>query len=218
MTISAVQAPLSGSESKHPSTQAVLIGLAVWLAAVMALGASGAYIGAPGRPPLSIFAGAVTPLIVFAIALRTSPSFRAFVSALDIRLIVAIQGWRYAGFGFIALYFSHVLPGLFAWPAGVGDMAIGIAAPLWILTLARNPDALASARFRLWNALGILDFVIAFTTATICAMTIVDPAAAQIAPMGQLPLALIPEFMVPLFVMLHVAALMRSMRAKALAA
>ena len=28
----------------------------------------------------------------------------------------------------------------------------------------------------------------------------VDPAAVQIAPMGQLPLVLIPEFMVPLFV------------------
>ena len=153
--------------------------------------------------------------ILFAIALRASPSFREFVLALDIRLIVAIQAWRYAGFGFVALYASHVLPGLFAWPAGLGDMAIGIAAPLWILTLARNPDAVSSPRFRLWNALGILDFVIAFTTATIRAMTITDPAAPSIGPMGQLPLALIPEFMVPLFAMLHIAALMQSNRAKA---
>jgi hypothetical protein len=33
--------------------------------------------------------------------------------------------------------------------------------------------------------------------------------------MGQLPLALIPAFMVPLFAMLHIVALMQSKRARA---
>jgi len=196
----------------------VLTTLAIWFAAVLTLAAAGAFLGAPGRPPLPVFAGAVTPLILFAVALRTSPSFRDFAMALDVRMIVAIQAWRYAGFGFLALYASHVLPGLFALPAGLGDMAIGIAAPWWIIALARNPDAIASARFRWWNALGILDFVIAFTTATICAMTITDPAAASIAPMGQLPLVLIPDFMVPLFAMLHIVALVQAKKARAIAA
>jgi hypothetical protein len=154
-------------------------------------------------------------VILFAVALRTSLAFRELVLALDIHLIVAIQAWRYAGFGFIALYANHVLPGLFAWPAGLGDMAIGIVAPLWIVALTRNREAVASARFRLWNALGILDFVIAFTTATICAITIVGDSVPSIAPMGQLPLVLIPEFMVPLFLMLHIVALMQSNEARA---
>lgn len=218
MTISAVQTTLPGSDPKPTPVPIVLTTVAVWLTAVLALAASGVYVGVPGRPPLPVFAGAVVPLIAFAVALRTSASFREFVLALDIRLIVAIQAWRYAGFGFIALYASHVLPGLFALPAGVGDMAIGIVAPLWILALVKNPDAVTSTRFRLWNALGILDFAIAFTTATICAMTITDPSAVSIAPMGQLPLAFIPEFMVPVFVMLHVTALMQSNRAKKIAA
>src|SRR6201986_3579996 len=189
MTTSAVHTTLSGEDPKPVRTQAVLMTLAVWLAAVLALAARGVFVGAAGRPPLPVFTGAVTPLILFAIALRSSPSFREFVLPLDIRLIVAIQAWRYAGFGFVALYARHVLPGLFAWPAGLGDMAIGIAAPLWILALARNPDAVASPRFRLWNALGLPDFVIAFTTATICAMTITDPAAPSLGPMGQRPVA-----------------------------
>jgi hypothetical protein len=189
--------------------------LAVWLGVVLLVGASGAFVGAPGQPPLPVFAGAVVPLIVFAIAMRASPTFRELLLALDTRLIVAMQAWRYAGFGFLALYANHVLPGLFAWPAGLGDMAIGMVAPWWIVALSKNPDAVATFRFRLWNALGILDFVIAFTTATICAMTITTDVPPTIAPMGQLPLVLIPTFMVPLFVMLHIVALMQSKRARA---
>lgn len=210
MTNSASQtASLFGNNPRPLVRPTVAVVLAAWLAAVLILGASGAYLGAPGQPPLTVFAGAVVPLILFAVAMRLSQAFREFVLALDIRLVVAIQAWRYAGFGFIALYANHVLPGLFAWPAGLGDMAIGIVAPLWIVALIRNPEVAASARFRLWNALGILDFVIAFTTATICAMTITDAGAPSIVPVGQLPLVLIPEFMVPLFVMLHIIALMK---------
>jgi hypothetical protein len=79
----------------------------------------------------------------------------------------------------------------------------------------QNPDAAGTSGFRLWNALGILDFVIAFTTATICAMTNTTGVLPTIGPMGQLPLVLIPAFMVPLFAMLHVVALMQSRRVMA---
>ena len=204
-----------GNTLKPMVGQVVKVALAAWLAAVVILASRNVFgQGAPGQPPLAVFAGAVVPLILFGAAMRMSQALREFLLALDIRWIVGIQAWRYAGFGFLALYANHVLPGLFAWPAGLGDMAIGIVAPWWIVTLVKNPDAVASARFRLWNALGMLDFVIAFTTATICAMTITDPAAPSMAPVGQLPLVLIPVFMVPLFVMLHIIALLQSGKAK----
>jgi hypothetical protein len=216
MTSSASQVTtVFGSGPRPMVGQTVKAALAVWLGIVLIAGASGVFVGAPGQPPLPVFAGAVVPLIVFAIAIRASLAFREFVMALDIRLIVAMQAWRYAGFGFIALYANHVLPGLFAWPAGLGDMAIGIAAPWWIIALSKNPSAAGSSRFRLWNALGILDFVIAFTTATVCAMLITTDVPPTIAPMGQLPLVLVPAFMVPVFVILHVVALMQSKRARA---
>jgi hypothetical protein len=216
MTNSASQAAtLFGSGPRPIVGQTVKATLAVWLGVVLIAGASGVFVGAPGQPPLPVFAGAVVPLIVFAIAMRASQAFREFLLALDLRLIVAMQAWRYAGFGFIALYANHVLPGLFAWPAGLGDMAIGIVAPWWIVALSKNPDAAGTSGFRLWNALGILDFVIAFTTATVCAMIITTDVPPTIAPMGQLPLVLVPAFMVPLFAMLHVVALMQSKRARA---
>ena len=212
MTNSASQtATLPGSGPTPMVGQAVMATLAVWLAVDLILGASGAFLGAPGQPPLIVFAAAVVPVSLFLVAMRASPAFREFLLGLDTRLIVGMQAWRYAGFGFIALYANHVLPALFAWPAGLGDMAIGMVAPFWIVALSRNPEAAASARFKLWNSLGILDFAVAFTTATICAMTITaDSSTPSIVPMGQLPLMLIPVFMVPAFTMLHIVALMKS--------
>lgn len=197
-----------------PVAPMIIASLAVWLGGVFALGASGVLAGPPGAPPLPIFAGAVVPLIVFAIVWRTSKAFRGYLLALDVRLVTAIQAWRYAGFGFIALYANHVLPGLFAWPAGLGDMAIGITAPWWVLKLIRDPGVAASPGFRLWNVLGIVDFVVAFTTATISAMLLVTDTPPSMAPMPFLPVVLIPIFMVPLFAMLHVIALLQSTRAR----
>jgi len=40
----------------------------------------------------------------------------------DLRFITATQAWRFGGFAFLVLDTYRVLP---AWPAGLGDMAIG---------------------------------------------------------------------------------------------
>jgi hypothetical protein len=199
---------MSNSDSKATVARTVKIALGAWLVAVFALAALGAFVRPAGSLPLPVAAGVVTPLIVFAIALRASAAFRAFVIALDLRLIVALQAWRFAGFGFIALYANHVLPGLFAWPAGLGDMAVAAAAPWFVLSLVRTPAVARSAEFRWWNTLGIVDLVVAVSTATICSVRVAAAGSPSIAPMAELPLVLIPTFLVPLFVMLHIAALL----------
>jgi hypothetical protein len=97
---------LAGTDSKETVARTVKIVLGAWLAVVFALAALGAFERPVGSLPLPVAAGVVVPLIVFAIALRASAAFRAFVLGLDLRLIVALQAWRFAGFGFIALYES----------------------------------------------------------------------------------------------------------------
>ena len=103
--------------------------LMAWLALVLFLGAGGAFVRPPGMPPLSILAGVTAPIIGFLAAFWVSRAFRDFVLAADLRLVTGIQAWRFAGLGFLALYAHGVLPGLFAWPAGLGDIAIGVTAP-----------------------------------------------------------------------------------------
>ncbi len=108
------------------------------------------------------------------------------------------------------MYAHGVLPGLFAWPAGLGDIAIGVAAPWMILSLIRQPGFAASQSFRVWNLLGILDLVVAIGTGVLAsgfAAGLVGDTTTG--PMTQLPLVLIPAYFVPIFIMLHVTALIQ---------
>jgi hypothetical protein len=190
---------------------AVATVLAAWLLLVLSFGAAGAFVGPPGTPPVAIAIGVAAPLALFFAALWLSHSFREFVLALDLRLIAGMQAWRWAGMGFLALYAHNVLPAVFALPAGLGDMAIGVTAPWMILALIRQPDFAASGAFIRWNVLGILDLITAVTIATVSTILATGaPGEISTAPMATLPLLLIPAFLVPLFLMLHTAALMQS--------
>ncbi len=187
--------------------------LGAWFALVVLLGANGAFVRPPGTPPLPIFIGFAAPIAIFFGLYWLSRAFRAFVLGLDLRLATAIQAWRFAGLGFIALYTYGVLPGLFAWPAGLGDIAIGLTAPWVMRALQRRPEFAASKWFVVWNLLGILDLVSAVGTGTASSLLAAGAAdEVTTAPMAQLPLVLVPAFFVPIFFMLHVAALIQARR------
>jgi len=92
------------------------------------------------------------------------------------------------------------LPALFALPAGVGDIAAGIAAPLVARGLARG----GGRRAALWhNAFGMTDLVVALTLGTLTGFQLVNvtPSGSLI---SELPLALIPTAAVPLLFALHI--------------
>jgi hypothetical protein len=191
--------------------RAVAITVTVWLLLVVSLGAAGVFVGPPGTSPLAIAIGVAAPLALFFASLQLSPSFREFVLSLDLRLIAAIQAWRWAGMGFLSLYAHNVLPAVFALPAGLGDMAIGVTAPWIMLALIRQPGFAARGAFIRWNVLGILDLLIAISIGTVSTFLATGaPGEISTAPMAMLPLLLIPAFLVPLFLMLHTAALMQS--------
>ncbi len=197
-----------------PKLTLVVVGvLAIWLALVFLLGAGGAFVRPPGALPLPILIGVTTPIIAFLAAFWAFGAFRDFVLAVDLRLVTGIQAWRFAGLGFLALYAHGVLPGLFAWPAGLGDIAIGATAPWVMLTLIRRPSFAASKPFVVWNLLGVLDLVVAVGTGALSSgLALAAAAEVTTAPMARLPLVLIPGYLVPLFVMLHLTALFQARR------
>jgi len=191
----------------------VTLVLTVWLLLIASLGAIGAFVGRPGTPPIAIAMAVAAPLLLFFAWLWLSQSFREFVLSLDLRLIAGLQAWRWAGLGFLFLYTYGVLPAFFALPAGLGDMAVGFAAPWMILGLVRRSGFGASPAFIRWNVLGILDLVVAVSLGALgAALSTGAPGQISTAPMATLPLLLIPAFLVPLFLMLHTAALMQSRR------
>jgi hypothetical protein len=201
--------------SQPTGGQKLLIGglLAVWFAVVVVLGVTGALASRPGTPPLAIGIGFAAPIALFFAALWLSRPFRELVLTADLRLITGIQAWRFLGLIFLALYALNVLPGEFALPAGIGDIAIGLTAPWIVAALTRQPSFAASVRFRIWNALGILDLVSAVGTGALGTVLATDaPGQITTVAMSQLPLALIPIYLVPIFLMLHVSALLQTQR------
>lgn len=203
----------SGFPALPGTKRAVAAVLAAWFTLVVLAGAGEAFVTPPGTPPLPILIGVTAPVIMFLAAFRMSHRFRELVLAADLRFMMAIQAWRFAGLGFLALYAHGVLPGVFAWPAGLGDIAIGVTAPWLLVILIRRPSFAASKTFVVWNALGVLDLVVAVGTGTL-ASGLVAGVVGEITtgPMAQLPLVLVPAYFVPIFVMLHMAALFQARR------
>ena len=204
---------MTSPSTENRSTARLPVGgaLAFWLGLIFVLAANEAFVRPPGVPPLPILLGVTVPLVVFVSAYLGSAVFRKFILAADAGLLTAIQAWRAGGLSFLALHAHGVLPGLFAWPAGLGDIAIGISAPWVMLALIRRPDFLASRFFVVWNLLGILDLVVAVSTGALSSGFISGLAGkVTTGPMAQLPLVLIPAYFVPLFIMLHLAALFQT--------
>jgi hypothetical protein len=205
------------SQPKWPAasaiTSVVAVVLAAWFALIVLLAANGAFATPPGVLPIPIALGVTVPVLLFLSAYWTSRQFQEFVLTADLRLIAGIQAWRAAGFGFLALYAHGVLPGFFALPAGLGDIAIGVTAPWIVLALIRRPGFAASKTFMVWNLLGLLDLVDAISTGAL-ASGLATGFAGEIttAPMAQLPLVLIPAYLVPIFFMLHLTALFQARR------
>jgi hypothetical protein len=187
--------------------------LGLWLVVVFLLGAAGAFVRPPGSPPLPVLFGFAAPVVVFLAAYWGSAAFHAYVLSIDLPLATAIQAWRAGGLGFLALYVHGVLPGVFAWPAGLGDIAVGVTAPWVALALERQGSFAGSRAFVVWNLLGILDLVVAVSVgglSSVLASGVTGEVTTR--PMAQLPLVLIPAYLVPLFVMLHLAALFQARR------
>jgi hypothetical protein len=97
-------------------------------------------------------------------------------------------------------------PGGFAWPAGLGDIAMAVTAP-WIAARVASDDQFRFGRtFLVWNLFGIADFVDAVFLGTLYLWPGFSPSI-DTALMQRLPFALIPCFFVLLVAMAHVTLL-----------
>lgn len=111
---------------------------------------------------------------------------------------------RFVGFYFLFLQSRGRLPPEFAQPAGWGD-AIAAAGALALLVLPEG--ALFDQLLAPWNALGLLDLVVAVSSAGW--MNLTRPGSMN--EMAGLPMALVPLWLVPFLVASHLL-LFRQMR------
>jgi len=173
--------------------------LVVWFAFALIAGALGLFTNQANRIGAAVGIAAGVPIVVFAVWLAASDSFRKFALALNPQTLTLAQFWRIIGVTFVILQARSALPAIFALPAGYGDMFIGATASLAAWKLC-DPNRRGS--FIFWQVLGIADLVTALGLGTTAAL--IDPHGIPMAPMTVLPLSLIPTFLVPLFLIFHV--------------
>ncbi len=185
--------------SPYPSTRLMPAVLVVaWFGVALAAGAAGVFASPPDAPPTAIgLAAAVPPLVVIGLLL-TSVRFRDWVRSLDLRSLTLLQTWRVAGLAFLALFAVGELPARFALPAGLGDVLIGLTAPLVAVYLVGG-GRWARRTYVGWTVLGIADLLLAVS------LGVTTPSGMD--PMAELPMSLVPTFGVPLALALHVMSL-----------
>ncbi len=158
-----------------------------------------------------IAASAVAPVLLFLLVYMLSTRFREFVLAQDQRFLTTLHLWRIIGFVFLALYSFNILPAIFAWPAGFGDVAVGLFAAITVVRMERDSNFVSSRGFLWLHFVGLLDFAGAIVTAGLGsgAFPQLVPERITSAPMDVWPLNIFPSFIVPGFIILHLAVLLK---------
>ena len=184
--------------------RAIGVVLAVWFVGTLILAGLGAYRAAASDPVPAVAVALAVALAGLVLTVVALPGLRAVLTDPTAQSrLMTLHVWRIEGLAFLVLGALGQLPLLFAVPAGVGDLAIGLTAPLMARNLHRRGLAIA------WNVFGLADLALAvFLGAT------TTPGAAQLffptptsEAMTAFPMAIIPTFLVPLSVGLHVVSL-----------
>jgi hypothetical protein len=175
-----------------------------WLVVSGLLARAGVYHQDPGETvPWFLVAFAGT-LIALLLATRIPVISRILTDPGTPTRLTLPHTVRVTGLAFLIAMAQGHLPAAFALPAGLGDIAIGVAAPFVAWRLARGIGRAGAVRF---NLLGILDLVVAGILGFLLLGLIeVTPSTEALT---LLPLALIPTAAVPLTIALHIVSLRR---------
>jgi hypothetical protein len=180
-----------------------LILLAAWFFLAVWLGVTGRLVAA-GAPPIALGATIIVPLVLFALDGRFGNPIFGGLLRLDLPVLLALQTFRIIGITFVIAWLAGTLPAGFALPAGLGDVAVGLSAPFVaaaVVQRRRHHAVLA----RWWSVAAVADLVIAVTSGVMHSGTPLGVLAGPVTTdvMARYPLSLIPTFLVPLALLLH---------------
>jgi hypothetical protein len=181
----------------------------LWLAVIWRLAINGTFrpiLGSTRVPPLPI--AIFAPVVVGLVLLMRSKRIAAVLDAAPPSWLVGVQVYRIFGGIFLISWARGSIPGVFALPAGIGDVLVGVLALPIALYVSTGTSRGQSAGIA-WNLLGLTDFAIAIAMGAMS-----SPGRLQVLSVGQpnvqmgtYPTVMIPAFTVPSSIILHVLSL-----------
>jgi hypothetical protein len=138
---------------------AVMIPFTLWLAFIWGAAINGVF--GPGVSPIPLTPLAIfLPVIIGAPILLRSRRVGQVLDAMPATWLVALQIYRVLGSAFLIGWARGGVPGVFALPAGIGDVITGLlAVPVAISVAAGTIEGRKAAIA--WNTFGLLDFTVA---------------------------------------------------------
>lgn len=185
----------------------IMIPFTLWATIAWTAAINGAFSAGASSLPL-LPAAILLPVIVCAPVLLLSKRIGQLLDAMPATWLIALQLYRVFGSQWLAYWLQGALPGLWALPAGTGDVLTGLFAVPAAIALATGTAEGRKAAI-LWNAFGLADFAVAIALG----MTMSPGSFQLIIPDGPsmavdtFPNVLTPAFVVPSSILLHVLSL-----------
>jgi hypothetical protein len=206
-----VIAALSIGFGSNPLTRIrIAVGLGIWFVIVVILAATRAlyYEHGLGTPGLGL--AVALPIAILCITAARVQSLREGFHRVPLWLLVGVHTVRLLGVSFIILFAAGRLPAPFAPVAGWGDIFVGVTA-VPVAWLAYRQTVNARAILWIWNVMGIADLIAAVglgATSSPGPLRLIFKEPSSVI-MTTLPWLLIPGFIVPLLMTVHIAIFIR---------
>lgn len=185
----------------------VMIPFTLWATIAWTAAINGSFRAGASSLPL-LPAAILLPVIVCAPVLLLSKRIGQLLDATPATWLIALQLYRVFGSQWLAYWLQGALPGLWALPAGTGDVLTGLFAVPAAIALATGMAEGRKAAI-LWNAFGLGDFAVAIAlgmTMSPGPFQLITPDGPSMA-VDTFPNVLTPAFVVPSSILLHVLSL-----------
>jgi hypothetical protein len=199
-------------DQRRTTWLAIMVPFTVWAAVAWTAAINGVF--RTGAFPLPLLPSAIfLPVIIGAPLLLLSKRVGQLLDAMPTTWLVALQLYRVFGSQWLACWLRGLLPGLWALPAGTGDVLTGLFAVPATIALATGTTEGRKAAI-VWNIFGLADLAVAITLGMIISpgpFRLIVPIGPSIGLDGY-PNVLTPAFVVPGSILLHALSLRQLMR------
>ena len=194
-------------------TKRILLGaVGIWFLAAFIGGMMNIFYQ-PGVPPLTVGLFLLIPITGFTLAYVFSARVRHAIDQIPLWLITIAHVWRFVGLGFVIGAVMHTLPPQFGYPEGLGDVAAALfCLPLAFAIRKGNRSTGLRRAYIAWNVYGLIDLLSAISLGILYSPSSFGVLRTDISTglMTRFPVSLIPTFFLPLFILFHMLALIRS--------
>jgi hypothetical protein len=191
---------------------AVMVPVTLWAAVAWTAAINGVF--RTGFSPLPLLPAAILlPIVVGVPLLVLSKRVGQVLDATPETWLVALQVYRILGVQWLAYWMRGLLPAIFAWPAGTGDVLTGLLALQAAIAVAAGTARGRRAAIY-WNIFGLADFVIAIPLGMIVSPGPFQLIVPDVLGVGvdAFPNVLTPAFVVPSSILLHVLSIRQLLR------